>query len=100
MYEEDRERQRKREDAGMALQAYNTISRLWLVGSVLVPLLVLYLMGDWLDAKLAGHGAWMFIIILGTPVVSVVLVAKFIVAGVLYRRYMKTMQSIYPDYRE
>ncbi len=93
---EDAKEQRRREDARMLLQAHNISCKLWMWGSVLVPLLVLYLLGDWLDAKLSGvHGAWMLAIIIVVPVVSAVMVGKFIISGVLWRRYRKDLKDIY-----
>lgn len=90
--------ERRREDARMLLQAHNLYSKLWMWGSVLAPLFVLYLLGDWLDVKLAGtNGIWMLVIILGAPVVSAVLVWKFIVGGVLWRRFQKELKAIYGD---
>ena len=94
---EEVERQEKSRRGQAFLDYHMAWVRLWMYGSVLVPLGLLWLMGDWLDRELRSAGALAYALTFLAPIViSMVIVKEIVIDIILTRAHDRCMAQIYP----
>jgi hypothetical protein len=81
--------------SGKILERYDALIKAWLIGSVLVPLLFLWMFGHELDGILLGAGTLMSVMTFASPVlISFVFVNEIVVSCVLDEAFQRELQSL------